>query len=174
MKSNLRLIFWELTAKCNLKCQHCRAEAQDDFVEGELTTAELLKVARDIREFADPIIILTGGEPLVRGDICDVIAECTRLFTRVALATNGTLVDDDTARRIVASGIRRVSISLDGARAKTHDEFRGLPGSFDDALRGFEALKRAGASVQVNTTVTRHNESELSELLDLALSRVAI
>ncbi len=173
MRNDLRLIFWELTARCNLKCRHCRAEAQTDFVEGELTTAEILKVARDIREFSDPIIILTGGEPLIRGDIFDVIAECTRLFTRVALATNGTLVDDDTARRIVASGIRRVSISLDGALAKTHDDFRGLAGSFDDALRGFDALKRAGASVQVNVSVTRHNESELAALLDLALSRGA-
>jgi radical SAM protein with 4Fe4S-binding SPASM domain len=169
----LRLVFWELTARCNLKCQHCRAEAQADFVAGELTTAELIQVARDIRDAGDPILILTGGEPLVRPDFFEIAAACTKLFTRVALATNGTLIEDDLARRIVATGIQRVSISLDGAQPATHDRFRGLPGSFAAALRGFDTLKRAGASLQVNVTVTRHNEGELAELLDLILARGA-
>ena len=169
----LRLVFWELTARCNLKCRHCRAEAQDSAVEGEFTTAEVLKAAREIREFADPIMILTGGEPLVRPDIFEIAGECSKIFSRVALATNGTLVDDQIAGRIVDSGIQRVSISLDGARADTHDSFRGLSGSFDAALRGFDALKRAGVSVQVNVTVTNHNDREMDELLNLVLERGA-
>ncbi len=173
MKDTTRLVFWELTARCNLKCQHCRAEAQDDFVEGELTTDEILRVAADIREVADPIIILTGGEPLVRSDFFDIANECTRLFTRVALATNGTTVDDDLARRIVACGIQRVSISLDGAHPSTHDQFRGITGSFDAALRGFDALKRAGASIQVNVTVTQHNDAEVDDLLNMCIERGA-
>jgi len=171
--NELRLVFWELTARCNLKCRHCRAEAQDDFAEGELTTEEILNVARDIRQAADPIVVLTGGEPLVRGDFFEIATGCTGLFSRVALATNGTLVDDELARNIVQCGISRVSISLDGVAAKTHDEFRGLPGSFDNALHGFDALKRAGASLQVNVTVTRHNDPEVEDLLNLALSRGA-
>ncbi len=173
MDNELRLVFWELTARCNLKCQHCRAEAQDDFVAGELTTDEIISVARDIRKTADPIMILTGGEPLVRADFFDIVDECTSLFSRVAVATNGTLVDDAMAKRIVDSGVQRVSISLDGSNAKTHDAFRGLPGSFDNALRGFDAFRRAGESVQINVTVTNHNDAELEDLLNLCIERGA-
>lgn len=169
----LRLVFWELTARCNLKCRHCRAMATDDFDAGELTTAEIFKVAQDIRHLADPIVVLTGGEPLVRADFFDIAGYCAKLFTRIALATNGTFIDDEIAKRIVGVGIERVSISLDGSSAKTHDAFRGLPGSFDQAIKGFDALKRAGASLQVNVTVTRHNDHEVEDLLNLVLARGA-
>jgi heme b synthase len=169
----LRLVFWELTARCNLKCVHCRAEAQDEVVEGELTTEEVLKVGTDIRKIADPIMILTGGEPLIRPDIFEIAETFSKQFSRVALATNGTLVDDSIAKKIVSSGIQRVAISLDGAKAATHDSFRGLPGSFDDALRGIAKLKQAGVSLQINTTMTRHNENEIEDLLNLAIERGA-
>jgi radical SAM protein with 4Fe4S-binding SPASM domain len=169
----LRLVFWELTARCNLKCQHCRAEAMDDFATGELTTAEILRVAREIRQDADPIMILTGGEPLARPDFFEIADECCRLFTRVAMATNGTLVDDAIAQRIMRSGIQRVSISLDGSRPGTHDIFRGTPGSFEAALHGFDALKRHGMSVQANVTITKHNLAELEDIVTLLLERGA-
>jgi heme b synthase len=171
--SSLRLVFWELTARCNLKCQHCRAEAQDDFAAGELSTDEILQVARDIREEGDPIIVLTGGEPLVRKDIFHIASECSKIFSNVALATNGTNIDEETAAKVIESGIRRVSISLDGSNAATHDAFRGQPGSFENALAGFDALKAAGASMQINATVTKHNEDEVSDLLDFVLERGA-
>ena len=173
MKDTLRLVFWELTARCNLTCRHCRAEARDHFVEGELTTSEILSVARDIRDCADPIMILTGGEPLVRSDIFEIATACSGLFSRVALATNGTLVDDDVAGKIVAGGIQRVSISVDGATSETHDEFRGLPGSYHDALNGLDTLRRAGVPVQVNVTVARHNLGEIEDILNLAISHGA-
>jgi len=171
MEQTLRLVFWELTARCNLKCSHCRAEAQEESVEGELTTQEILRIARDIRDAADPIIVLTGGEPLVRPDLFEIARACAGMFSQVALATNGTLVDDDMAREIADSGIRRVSISIDGATAQTHDEFRGVPGSFEQALSGLEALKKVGLSLQINTTVTRHNAEELESILTLALEQ---
>lgn len=167
----LRLIFWELTARCNLHCRHCRAEAQETFSEGELTTDEIRRVARDIRRDADPIVVLTGGEPLMRPDLFTIAETCTGLFTRVALATNGTLIDDAMARRILNAGIQRVSISIDGANPETHDCFRGLPGSHRDAIRGLDALLRAGVSTQINMTLTRHNEHELPGLLDFAMDR---
>ena len=173
MTDDLRLVFWELTARCNLTCKHCRAEAQDHFVKGELSTDEVLSVARDIRETGDPIMILTGGEPLVREDIYDIASACSKLFTRVALATNGTLVDDAVAQKIVSSGIQRASISIDGATAATHDAFRGLPGSFDAALRGMDALRAAGIPVQVNVTVALHNLTEIEQILDLAIAHGA-
>lgn len=173
MKDDLRLVFWELTAACNLKCCHCRAEAQDGAVAGELSTAQIIEVAHAIRRVADPIMILTGGEPLVRPDFFTIARECAGIFSRVALATNGTLVDDDQARRIVDAGIKRVSVSLDGATAATHDRFRGVPGSFDATLRGYDAMARAGLSLQVNATLTRHNLDEAGALLDLVLERKA-
>ena len=169
----LRLVFWELTARCNLTCKHCRAEAQDHAVKGELSTDEVRRVARDIRDCGDPIMILTGGEPLVRADIFDVAEYCSGIFTRVAMATNGTLVDEAVAKKIADCGIQRVSISLDGATAATHDNFRGLPGSFEATLRGFDALRRAGVSVQVNVTVSRYNVAELGDILKLALDNGA-
>ncbi len=170
MQHVLRLIFWELTARCNLHCRHCRASATEDFAAGELNTQEILGIARDVRATADPIIVLTGGEPLVRPDFFDIAGFCTKTFTRVALATNGTLVDDTIARQIATANIQRVSISLDGAVAATHDDFRGLPGSFDKAIAGLDALKRAGASLQINMTVTRHNEREIEDLIRLVLA----
>ena len=170
---NLRLVFWELTAACNLRCRHCRAEAQETAIAGELTTEEILRVADDIRTDADPILILTGGEPLARPDFFAIAEHCTARFSRVAMATNGTLIDDAMARRIVDTGIQRVSISLDGACATTHDAFRRQPGSFAAALRGFDALKQAGMSVQANVTVTRHNLAELDALVELLLAHGA-
>jgi heme b synthase len=173
MDTTLRLVFWELTARCNLKCVHCRAEAQEDFAAGELSTEEICRVADDIRAVGDPILILTGGEPLARPDFFDIAAYCVQRYTRVAMATNGTLVDAALARRIADVGIQRVSISLDGATAATHDAFRGQAGSFDAALRGMQHLRDAGVSVQVNVTITRHNEHEVDDLLALAQSRGA-
>ena len=173
MTDTLRLVFWELTARCNLKCCHCRAEAVDNFVAGELSTAEILSVARDIREAGDPIMILTGGEPLVRNDFFDIAKACVGMFSRVALATNGTTVDDAIARRIVETGIQRVSVSLDGANASTHDAFRGVPGSFEATLRGYDAMARAGVSLQVNATVARHNIDEVEDLLNFVIARKA-
>lgn len=172
-KFPLRLVFWEITARCNLHCQHCRAEASAEPEPGELNTDELVQTARQVRSVDDPIVILTGGEPLVRPDFFDVAKGCTRLFSRVALATNGTLIDGAQARRIVSLGIRRASISLDGAEARSHDAFRGVPGAFDAALRGFDALRAAGADVQVNVTLTQRNEPEIDALLALALERGA-
>jgi radical SAM protein with 4Fe4S-binding SPASM domain len=169
----LRLVFWELTARCNLACRHCRAEAQSQAAANELTTDEILRVARDVRDAGDPILVLTGGEPLVRPDFFDIADACTRIFTRVALATNGTQVDDAIAGRIAATGIQRVSVSIDGATPATHDAFRGQAGSFDAALRGVDALRRAGVSVQINVTVARHNAAELPAILQLAQARGA-
>lgn len=173
LKDSLRLVFWELTARCNLKCCHCRAEAQDDFVAGELSTEEIIDVARSICEAGDPIMILTGGEPLVRKDFFDIAKACVGMFSRVALATNGTLIDDAMARRIKDVGIQRVSVSLDGATAATHDQFRGVPGSFDATLRGYDALARVGMSLQVNATIARNNIHEVDALLSMLLERKA-
>ncbi|MDI6809307.1 MAG: radical SAM protein [Candidatus Eisenbacteria bacterium] len=165
LKPDLRVVFWELTYGCNLKCIHCRAEAGPQRSPDELSTEEALELIHRIKEFANPIVVLTGGEPLVRPDIFEIAQAASRTSLRVALATNGTLIDDSVASRIVDSGIQRVSISLDGASSVTHDTFRGVPGSYDAAIRGFKALKKLGMELQINVTVAKHNLAELPQIM---------
>jgi heme b synthase len=169
-----RLIFWETTAGCNLRCIHCRRiDVADEPLPEDLSTAESKGLIDQIVAFCNPILILSGGEPLIRPDIFEIAEHAVAKGLRVALATNGTLIDGPMAQRIVDAGIRRVAVSLDGATAETHDSFRALPGSFAQALEGIRHLRTLGMSVQVNTTVARHNIAELSQILDLALSQGA-
>lgn len=173
MKNVPRLIFWELTKQCNLQCQHCRAEADESIFSGEMDTAGVKSVIDDIVADYNPILVLTGGEPLYRKDIFEIASYSTGKGLRTALATNGTLINSDIAAKIKASGISRVSISIDGKNAESHDGFRGIPGSFDDALRGAAELKRAGVEFQFNTTISRRNVDEIDEILRLSEERGA-
>lgn len=168
--AQLRLVFWETTTSCNLKCIHCRASAVESRSQDELTLDQSRLLLTQIAAFARPVIVLSGGEPLVRPDILEIARHGTDLGLRMVLATNGTQVDDEIARGMVSAGIQRVSISLDGADAPTHDSFRGLPGAFDEALRGIERCKAAGMPVQINTTVAKHNVDQLEQILELAKS----
>lgn len=164
-----RLIFWETTAGCNLKCIHCRRiTLADQLTPFDLTTAEAYALVDDIAAVGKPVFVLSGGEPLFRHDILDIARYATEAGLPVALATNGTLVDDRVAQDIKNSGVKRVSISFDGADAATHDAFRSLPGSFDAAVHGFQSLREVGLPVQINTTVARHNEAQLEGILELA------
>lgn len=172
-RNQLRLLFWELTSGCNLHCIHCRATAQPERDPNELGTGEIRAVIDDIATFASPILILTGGEPLYRPDFFEIAAYATGRGLRVAMATNGTMVTPDIARRAAQAGVLRASISIDGATAATHDAFRGLPGSFARALEGAAHLRRAGVEVQFNVTVTRHNAAELDDIVRLARDRGA-
>ena len=166
-----RLIFWESTAGCNLRCIHCRRiDVADQLVPEDLTTAESKALIDQIIAFSSPIFVLSGGEPLMRPDIFAIARYAASRGLRVALATNGTLIDELMADRIVDAGIRRVAVSLDGATATTHDTFRALAGSFAQALRGIQRLRARGMSVQINTTVARHNVDELPDVLELARS----
>jgi radical SAM protein with 4Fe4S-binding SPASM domain len=163
-----RLVFWEVTKGCNLRCIHCRASATELSSPTDLPTRTALGIIDQIAEAANPILVLSGGEPLYRSDIFQLARYGTDKGLRVALATNGTLVTKDVARMIVDSGVKRVSISLDGADAQTHDSFRGIPGAFDAAVAGLRNLKALGMSVQINMTIARHNAKQLPQVLDLA------
>ena len=163
-----RLIFWEVTKGCNLRCIHCRATATELASPTDLSTARALEIIDQIAAFSNPILVLSGGEPLYRSDIFQLATYAKDKGLRVALATNGTLVTKEIARMISDSGIKRVSISLDGADAETHDSFRGIPGAFEAALHGFRNLKDVGMSVQINMTIARHNADQLPRVLDLA------
>lgn len=163
-----RLVFWEVTKGCNLRCIHCRATATELSSPLDLPTAKAREIIEQISEYASPILVLSGGEPLYRKDIFELASYATERGLRVALATNGTLVDKAVAQKIVAAGVKRVSISLDGADAKTHDAFRGIPQAFESAVTGLRNLRELGMSVQINMTIARHNAQQLPAVLELA------
>jgi AdoMet-dependent heme synthase len=165
-----RLVFWEVTKGCNLRCIHCRASATELSSPSDLSTTTSLGIIDQIAAAANPILVLSGGEPLYRSDIFQLARYGTDKGLRVALATNGTLVTKGVARMIVDSGVRRVSISLDGADSLTHDTFRGIPGAFDAAVYGLRNLKTLGMSVQINMTIAKHNARQLPKVLELAKS----
>jgi radical SAM protein with 4Fe4S-binding SPASM domain len=163
-----RLVFWESTAGCNLECIHCRRiTVADQLLPQDLTTQESFDLIDQIAAFGRPIFVLSGGEPLFRPDIFDIARHATDAGLIVALATNGTLIDEDVALKIKESGVRRVSISFDGADAPTHDIFRGQ-GAFDLAIAGMGHLREVGVPYQINTTVARHNVDQMPETLALA------
>jgi radical SAM protein with 4Fe4S-binding SPASM domain len=167
-ENKARLVFWEVTKGCNLRCIHCRATATELSSPTDLATRNALDIIDQIAAAANPILVLSGGEPLYRSDTFQLARHATNKGLRVALATNGTLVTKDVARMIVDAGVKRVSISLDGADAITHDTFRGIPGAFEAAVRGLRNLKALGMSVQINMTIARHNAHQLPEVLKLA------
>lgn len=171
--SSLRLVFWETTKACNLTCRHCRAVPQRRLGPSELTTSEAFDLIDAISAVAKPVFVLSGGEPLYRPDLFDIGEYGVQSGFRMALATNGTLVTGRVAAKIADTGFARVAISLDGAVAATHDEFRGMPGSHALALNGIRNLRAEAVSVQINSTIARHNVAELPALLDLALAEGA-
>ncbi|MDK2957407.1 MAG: AdoMet-dependent heme synthase [Desulfovibrionales bacterium] len=164
----LRLIAWEVTSACNLACKHCRAEAQLEPAQGELSTQEALALIDTFPEAGSPIIIFTGGEPLMRKDIFELVAHAKSKGLRCVMAPNGTLLTPEIAVRLKDVGIERCSISIDGPDAASHDDLRGVPGAFEASLRGIEHLKAAGMEFQINTTVTRDNLSMFKDIFQLA------
>ncbi len=164
----LRLIAWEITRSCNLACQHCRAEAHEEPYPGELTTDEAKALIDTFPETGNPVIIFTGGEPLMRKDLFELIPYARSKGLRCVMGTNGTRIDAAMAGKIKEAGIQRCSISLDGPDALSHDGFRGIPGAFDASLAGIEELKNAGVEFQINTTVTKHNMPFFKQVFHLA------
>jgi heme b synthase len=173
-ESSLRLVAWETTRNCNLSCMHCRASATHGPYTGELDTHASYRLLDQIARVGNPIVILTGGEPLLRPDIYDIAAYGTKKGLRMVMAPNGTLITEAAAKRLAAVGIQRVSISLDGATPAGHDRFRGVQGAFDGALRGIALIKGAGIEFQINTTVTRSNLDEIPKIQELAVALGAV
>ncbi|MBC7086305.1 MAG: heme b synthase [Methanomethylovorans sp.] len=163
-----RLIAWELTAGCNLSCKHCRGASTSQIPEGELNTQEAKNFIDEIIQMGNPILILSGGEPLVRKDVFEIAHYGTQKGLRIVLATNGTLITEKTAEKLLEAGIKRVSVSLDGASANSHDNFRGVPGAFNNSMKGIETLKNSGIEFQINTTVTKQNVDEIPHILKMA------
>ncbi len=165
----LRLLFWETTTGCNLECVHCRRlEVSRELSKRDLTTEQARGFIKTLPETGTPILVFSGGEPLMRPDLFELAEEARGLGLPTALATNGTIMDEGIARRIVEVGIRRVSVSFDGPDAPTHDQFRGA-GAFERSIAGVRMLRRQGMSVQINSTIARHNYRKLDKTYELAL-----
>lgn len=169
----LRLLFWESTIKCNLSCAHCRRIDSDEAACTDLTTAQAKEFIAELahlgtkQEFM-PILVFSGGEPLCRSDLFELVDYAVGNGLKCALATNGTMVDDRIAERIKAAGIQRISVSLDGADALVHNKLRRQEGSFEAALRGIASLRQQNVPFQVNMTMTRYNVHQLDALFKLA------
>lgn len=164
----LRLVAWEMTRACNLACVHCRAGACAEPEPDQLTFEEGRRLIDSIAEVAKPILIMTGGEPLIRRDFFDLARHAVARGLRAVLATNGVLLTEEIAHEIAAVGIARVSISLDGDTAEEHDAFRQVPGAFRASLDAVARLRRQRVSVQINTTITKRNRGKLAAIMKLA------
>jgi len=173
-ESSLRLVAWEVTRNCNLSCIHCRAAATKGPYPDELDTDACLTLLDQISEVGKPVVILTGGEPLLRPDIFDIARYGTRKGLRMVMAPNGTLITEENARGMVEAGIQRISISLDGATKESHDRFRQVDGAFEGALRGIKWAKQAGVDFQINTTITLQNLEEMPKIQELAVKLGAV
>ena len=164
------LVFWEVTRACQLACKHCRASATMDPLPGELTTAEGFTLIDQVAGFGRPfpILVLTGGDCLLRPDLFELVEHANGLGVPVALSPSVTpSLTPTMIERMVTSGVKAVSLSLDGALPATHDGVRGIPGHFEDTIKAITALSAAGLTVQVNTTVMRANLDELADVADL-------
>ncbi|NLW80991.1 MAG: heme b synthase [Desulfovibrionales bacterium] len=165
-----KLIAWEVTRSCNLACKHCRAEARLEPYEGELDTVEAKALIDTFPEVGNPIIIFTGGDPMMRPDVYELIRYATDKGLRCVMSPNGTLITPETGAMMREAGVQRCSISIDGPDAASHDEFRGVQGAFDASMRGIGYLKAAGIEFQINTTVTRANLGSFKQIFDLCQS----
>lgn len=162
------LVIWEVTRACDLVCLHCRASADPVRHPLELTTEEGYRLLDQIREFGDPLMIFTGGDPLKRPDLFDLLGYSVGLGLRTTLSPSPTpLLTGEAIVRFKRCGVARISISVDGPDADSHDGFRGVPGSFARAMFALEEARRLRLSTQVNTTVSRHNCGRLEEMADL-------
>ncbi|MBI4551185.1 MAG: TIGR04053 family radical SAM/SPASM domain-containing protein [Candidatus Latescibacteria bacterium] len=162
------LVIWEVTQACDLACVHCRAKAQSFRDPRELTTVEGFRLIDQIREFGQPLFVLTGGDPMKRPDIFDFIAYGTQRGLRMAMTPSGTaLMTREAVARLKAHGLARLAISLDGSSADIHDTFRRVPGSYTWTTRCVEYARQLDLPVQINTTMTRHNFDDFDAMAAL-------
>lgn len=175
----LRLLFWESTIKCNLACAHCRRIDSEDAAYRDLSTWQAENLIGQLAELGKeqpmmPILVFSGGEPLCRQDLFELIGKARSLGIIPALATNGTLIDSEIAGRIRDSGVARVSVSLDGATSEVHNKLRQLDGSFERAIEGIGHLHDKNVSFQINMTLTKNNAHQLEDVYSLAKSLGAV
>ncbi|MCW8875117.1 MAG: heme d1 biosynthesis radical SAM protein NirJ [Gammaproteobacteria bacterium] len=160
------VVIWNLIRRCNLTCKHCYSISADHDFPGELNTEEVYAVMDDLKAYGVPVLILSGGEPLLRPDIYDISKRAKAMGFYVGLSTNGTLIDEGNIEQIAEVGYDYVGISIDGLR-NTHDKFRRLQGAFDASMHGIRLCQQHGIKVGLRFTLTQDNATELPAILDL-------
>jgi 12,18-didecarboxysiroheme deacetylase len=165
-KDKKPVVVWNMTRQCNLKCRHCYAQAKTQKTSDELTTAEGKALIDDLSSFGAPVILFSGGEPLMRPDLTELARYAVEQGLRAVISTNGTLIDRKTAQTLKEIGLSYVGISLDGLK-QINDAFRGLPGAYDQALAGIRNCREAGIKVGLRFTINRSNADQISPIFDL-------
>jgi AdoMet-dependent heme synthase len=163
------MVSYSITKKCNLKCKHCYSDSVDQAAPDELSTEESFRLMDDLSGWGIGLLIIDGGEPLCREDLLDVAKYASSKGIRVTIGSNGTLIDEDMARKMLDVGVMAIAISVDGADAQTHDCFRGVSGSFKQTLKGIEACRTAGLPFQFNMLIRKETLSQLPDMLRLAV-----
>jgi len=162
------LVSWNITRQCNLTCSHCYRDARERPDPDELTTDEGLRLIGELARVGFRVLILSGGEPLLRDDVFEFVRAASSLGMRPGLGTNGTLITEGVARRLQEAGLARAGISLDSADPEYHNLLRGSPTAWQEAMAGMQACRAVGLPFQINTTVTRQNQDQLLRITDLA------
>jgi heme b synthase len=162
-------IAWEITRRCNLRCVHCRSASEEE-IKGhpDFSTAEAFRIIDDIVSYAKPVVVLSGGEPLKREDVFELARYGTDKGLRMCLATNGTLVNEKVCENIKSSGIRIVSLSLDGSEERVHDDFRSEKGAFGGTINAARLFKKHGIEFIINSSFTKRNQEEIPKVYHLA------
>lgn len=165
-KQRRPVVVWNLTKQCNLYCTHCYASADHETAPGELSTAEGKALLRDLADYGAPVVLFSGGEPLVRDDLEELVGYAADLGLRPVLSTNGTLITEERAEALRDSGLQYAGVSVDGLPER-NDAFRGKEGAFDAAVRGIEHCLDAGLKTGLRYTITDHNAADLEGVVDL-------
>jgi len=165
-KQRRPVVVWNVTKQCNLYCDHCYAAADVAVADGELTTAEGKALLDDLADYGAPVVLFSGGEPLVRQDLEELVAHAAEVGVRPVLSTNGTLLTIDRARSLKDAGLKYAGVSVDGL-AERNDEFRGVDGAFDGAIRGIENCLDVGLKTGLRYTITKRNAPDLGGVVDL-------
>lgn len=168
------LVIWETTQACDLACRHCRASAEPARHPNELTFPQALDVIQQVKAFGDPLLVFTGGDPLKRDDVYDLLAASVSAGLRTTITPSATpLLTPEAVRRIHQSGVSRMAVSLDGPDAASHDDFRQVHGSFAQTIGALRAAAELGLETQINTTVTRRNLHSLHRIAALVAAERA-
>ncbi|KGK97885.1 Fe-S oxidoreductase [Methanococcoides methylutens] len=165
-KDKKPVVVWNMTRRCNLRCVHCYAHAKDIEFKDELTTEQGKELIDDLSEFGSPVILFSGGEPLMRKDLPELAEYAISKGMRAVISTNGTLIDEEMAKTLKEIGLSYVGISIDGVR-ETNDKFRGMKGAFDAAMTGLRNCQREGIKVGLRFTINKQNVADIPAIFDM-------
>lgn len=164
------VVVWNITKRCNLRCVHCYAQAESSSGKDEIDTKKVKQIIDDLASFGSPVLLFSGGEPLVREDLPELAQYAIEKGMRAVISTNGTLIDKDKARELKKIGLSYVGISLDGGK-EIHDHFRGVPGAFDRAMHGVENCQNEGLKVGLRFTINKRNMQEITKVFSFVRER---